>query len=105
MRTAGRCCTTDGKTSSAPSTPPAASFTVSSLNPCPKRPASYPQIPRTSHFFDKTTFDTPFASGPYPVYGQRHEDQVIWLLSLNHTHNFSPNMINQLRGGLTRARA
>src|SRR5450432_3113256 len=48
MRTAGRCCTTDGKTSSAPSTPPAASFTVSSLNPCPKRPASYPQIPRTN---------------------------------------------------------
>ncbi|HWB96044.1 MAG TPA: carboxypeptidase regulatory-like domain-containing protein [Bryobacteraceae bacterium] len=54
-----------------------------------------------SYFFDKTTFNTPFASGPYPAYGQEQQDQVLWLLSLNHTHNFSPTMINQLRGGFS----
>ena len=54
-----------------------------------------------SYLFDKTTFDSPFASGPFPAYGAEKQDQVIWLLSLNYTHNFSPGMINQLRGGFS----
>ncbi len=52
-----------------------------------------------SYFYDRTTFNTPFASGPYPAYGQRHEDQVIPMLAITETHNFSPTMINQFRGG------
>jgi hypothetical protein len=52
-----------------------------------------------SYFYDRTVFDTPFASGPYPAYGQRHEDQVIPVLAITETHNFSPTMINQFRGG------
>lgn len=54
-----------------------------------------------SYFFDKTYFRTPFASGPYPVYGQRQEDQVIPVLSVNYTRNFTPTLLNQLRVGMS----
>jgi len=54
-----------------------------------------------SYFFDKTAFKTPFASGPYPVYGQRSEDQVIPVLSANYTRTFTPTLLNQLRVGMS----
>ncbi|WP_080507693.1 TonB-dependent receptor [Bryobacter aggregatus] len=54
-----------------------------------------------SYFFDKTSFKTPFASGPYPVYGQREEDQVIPVASMNYTRTFTPTLLNQLRVGIS----
>ena len=54
-----------------------------------------------SYFFDKTSFKTPFASGPYPVYGQRQEDQVIPVASANYTRSFTPTLLNQLRVGIS----
>jgi hypothetical protein len=54
-----------------------------------------------SYFFDKTFFRTPFASGPYPVYGQRQEDQVIPVVSVNYTRSFTPTLLNQLRLGIS----
>lgn len=54
-----------------------------------------------SYFFDKTTFSTPFAGGPYPDYGARSEDQVIPVWSINETHTFSPNLLNHFRGGIS----
>ncbi len=56
----------------------------------------------SSYLFDKTTFKTPFGSGPYPAYGARDEDQVIGVWSATHTHIFSPGLINQFRGGLSK---
>ncbi len=55
----------------------------------------------SSYFFDKTAFRTPFASGPYPSYGQRTEDQVIPVWTVSHTHTFTPTLLNQLRGGIS----
>lgn len=54
-----------------------------------------------TYFFDKTTFSSPFGSGPYPAYGAMGQDQIVWVVALNETHNFSPNLINQYRGGLS----
>ncbi len=52
-----------------------------------------------SYFFDKTAFSSPFASGPYPAYGLRSEDQVVSVFSVNYTRSFRPNLLNQFRGG------
>ena len=54
-----------------------------------------------SFYHDKTSFQTPFASGPYPVYGQRTEDQVVPVFSANYTRTFSPTLLNQFRGGIS----
>ena len=53
----------------------------------------------SSFLFDKTSFTIPFASGPYPAYGVRDEDQRIQTWSINETHTFSPTLLNHFRGG------
>ena len=53
----------------------------------------------SSFLFDKTSFTIPFASGPYPAYGVRDEDQKIQTWSINETHTFSPTLLNHFRGG------
>ncbi len=54
-----------------------------------------------SYFFDKTYFRTPFASGPYPIYGQREEDQVVPVASVSYTRSITPTLLNQLRTGIS----
>ena len=54
-----------------------------------------------SYFFDKTYFRTPFASGPYPVYGQREEDQVVPVASVSYTRSITSTLLNQLRTGIS----
>lgn len=56
----------------------------------------------SSYLFDKTQFKTPFGSGPYPAYGARDEDQVISVWSATHTRIFTPGLINQVRGGISK---
>ncbi|MCI0628258.1 MAG: Plug and carboxypeptidase regulatory-like domain-containing protein [Acidobacteria bacterium] len=53
----------------------------------------------SSFLFDKTSFTIPFASGPYPAYGVRDENQRIHTWSINETHTFSPTLLNHFRGG------
>lgn len=52
-----------------------------------------------SYFNDRTFSSSPFASGPYPSYGARTENQVIPVFSVNYTRTFRPTLLNQLRAG------
>jgi len=52
-----------------------------------------------SYFNDRTFSSSPFASGPYPSYGARTENQVIPVFSVNYTRTFRPTLLNQLRVG------
>lgn len=52
-----------------------------------------------SYFNDRTFSSSPFASGPYPAYGARTENQVIPVFSVNYTRTIRPTLLNQLRAG------
>src|ERR1035437_5569951 len=93
--------------SSAPSTPLAGSSTVSSLNPSAE-PASYPQIPRTSHNLSGSVIwmsATPLPIGPEYKVGGAADDVVRMFYPENIDKN--PNLqelVNVLRtvGGFQR---
>jgi len=55
-----------------------------------------------TYYFDRTTFTLPFGNGPYQGFGgPMFEDQDIWVIALNETHTFSPNLLNQFTGGIS----
>jgi hypothetical protein len=57
-----------------------------------------------SYFDDRTFSSSPFASGPYPIYGARTEDQVIPVVSVNYTRTIRPTLLNHLRTGTSSQR-
>lgn len=52
-----------------------------------------------SGLYDRTNPDNPFFYGPYPTIGRSDQSQRIFLLSVAHTHTFSPSVFNDLRFG------
>jgi len=52
-----------------------------------------------SGMYDRTRPDNPFFYGPYPTIGKSDQSQRIFLLSVGHTHTFSPSILNDLRIG------
>ncbi|MGJ5814223.1 TonB-dependent receptor domain-containing protein [Paludibaculum fermentans] len=54
-----------------------------------------------SGLFDRTRPDDPFFYGPYTGIGRLDQSQRVYVLSVGHTHTFTPTIFNDLRVGFS----